>query len=806
MRVSALILSTVATAGTIGLALGSSRPATGAAAVATPPTTAAGANLAGADFFEAKIRPLLVEQCVACHQGAKAQGGLDLKSREALMTGGVLGPAVVPGDPDKSLLVQVVRYGGHLKMPPKGKLPTEQIALLEEWVRQGAPWGATAPAGGAATVRRGQFRITDADRRTWAFAPVREPKLPAVKNAKWGRNGVDRFVLARLEKAGLKPNPWADRRTLLRRATFDLTGLPPTPEETEAFQGDRRPDAYERVIDRLLASPSYGERWGRHWLDIARYADSNGADWNEVFPNAWRYRDWVIRSLNADKPYDQFIREQIAGDLLPSANEEQRLERMVATGVLVMGPKLLAQQDRVQLGLDVIDEQIDLTTKAFMGITVSCARCHDHKFDPISTKDYYALAGIFKSTQTLGSTLPRNSRVMYWHERPLVPETVVKNWETHQQALRKMQDAMKKAKEATEKERLTAELKDLEAKAPPAPALAMAVTEAKPTTMRVHLRGNYRNLGDEAPRRFLTVLGGDMLPEVPADRSGRLELAEWIASPRNPLTARVMVNRVWQGHFGEGLVRTPDNWGKLGEKPSHPELLDYLALRFVGDGWSLKKLHRHIMLSAAYQQSSAHRADAYARDPENRLLWRMNRRRLEAEAIRDAVLHASGQLDPTAGGTLITKTLGFPVKEFPINFEVPRRSVYLPVVRGGVYPVLRGFDFADPSIVVGKRDRTTVSTQALLMMNSPFVLEQSRKFADSLGQLADTDRGRIEAAYRRALGRVPSSGEVARVEKFLDGYAGELTTKEPDPEKRRQEAWRAFSQTLFASSEFRYVD
>ena len=772
---------------------------TAIAAAAPPPAPVAAVarpDAKGAEFFEARVRPLLAAKCVACHTGASAKGKLDLRTREALLKGGEQGPSVVPGNPDKSLLVQAVRYQGKLRMPLGAKLSDAEVETFTEWVRMGAPWGLSGS------------RTAAASEPPWAFQPVREPRVPAVANRQWAKNDLDRFVLAGLEQAGLKPSRYADRRTLLRRATFDLTGLPPTPEDVDTFLNDHSPDAWENVIDRLLASPAYGERWGRHWLDVVRYSDSNGLDWNEVFPNAWRYRDYVIKSFNADKPFDQFIKEQLAGDQLPAQSEEERNEHLIATGVLVMGPKLLAQQDREQLALDVADEQVDLTSKAFLGLTVSCARCHDHKFDPISTKDYYALAGIFKSTVTLSGTLPRNNRVMYWMERPLAPEPMVTARKAHDAAVKKLQDQLKKAKDDAEKTQLTAEINALEAKAPPAVPMAMAVQDGKIEDLRVHVRGSYKNLGDAAPRGFLTTVAGKREP-IPAARSGRLELADWITSPENPLTARVLANRVWLHHFGRGIVATPDNFGRLGEKPTHPELLDYLSRRLVEGGWSLKKLHRQIMLSATYQMSSDPSPVAAAKDPENRLLWRMNRSRLEAEAIRDAILQANGELDrKDTGGTLVSRTSGLAGKEFAVDYNSSsRRSVYLPVVRGVIYDMFLVFDFADPHVVNGRRDTTTVAPQALYMMNSPYVQEQAGKFAELLLNLPNADDARrIEVAYQRALNRTASTDERTRAQAFLDDYEKALVPTQKDPGKRRAEAWRSFCQALYASSEFRYVD
>ncbi len=783
------------------------------AAVPVPMGQSAVTDARDLEFFEAKVRPLLAEKCFACHSAPKAQGGLNLRTRSDILKGGVLGPSIKPGDPDGSLLVQVVRFQHSVKMPPQGKMAPEQIQILEEWVRRGAPWGIESPKDKAAgSGPKAQSPKLKAQAH-WSFQPAKRPAVPSVKSRWWVKNPIDAFVAASLEKQGLKPNRYADRRTLIRRATFDLTGLPPTPEEIEAFVNDKSPNAWEKVIDRLLASSRYGERWGRHWLDVVRYSDSNGLDWNEVFAYAHRYRDYVIESFNEDKPYNQFVREQLAGDLMPGKTDAETYERITATGMLVMGPKLLAQQDRLKLVMDVVDEQIDVVSKGFMGLTVSCARCHDHKFDPVSTKDYYALAGIFKSTMTMNGTLPRNGRVWYWNERPLAEPEVVQTWQEHNKTVRDMQNRIRKCKDSEEKKALNEELKKLQAQAPPAPPLVMAVQEGEAQNVKVHLRGNPKTLGEEVHRGIPAMPGAGPGTPVADKRSGRLELANWIASPSHPLTGRVIVNRVWQGHFGRGIVPTPDNFGLLGEKPTHPELLDWLASTFTsnpsqsGLGWSLKKLHRLIMLSAAYQMSSDARPEAYAKDPENRWLWRMSPRRLEAEAIRDAMLASSGQLDTSMGGSLLPKNTGLAGKEVKIDFASQRRSVYLPVIRGGVYDVLEAFDFADPQVVTGRRPVTTVSTQALVMLNSPFVIDQSERMANEVLSAPDLDDvQRVELAYRRTLGRTPSSTETRRTLEYLEDFSRRLEATQPDPAKRRLEAWRMFTQTLFASNEFRYVN
>jgi hypothetical protein len=813
----------------------------GAGGAATPaPVPVTAPDPKALEFFEAKIRPLLSEQCFACHTGASARGKLSLRSREAMLAGGELGPALVPGDPDKSLLIRAVRYETEPKMPPKGKLSAQQIQDLTDWVKQGAVWPAAgkgsgfrvqgSAGGGAASTAPGT-RTPAVAKPHWAFQPVATPKIPTVKAKGWVKTPIDAFVLATLEKQGLKPNGWADRHTLIRRATFDLTGLPPAPEEVEAFMADKSPDAWPKVIDRLLASPAYGERWARHWLDVARYADTNGQDENIIFGNAYRYRDYVVQALNADKPWDQFIREQLAGDLLPAATEAEKRDHLIATGFLVMGPKVLAEPDKPKLIMDVVDEQIDVTTRGFMGVTVSCARCHDHKFDPIPTKDYYGLAGIYKSTTTFHSDQGIVSR---WNERVVDAPEVVAAREAYNASVKALQQSIKDAKEPAEKTRLQEELKARQAKAPPAPAMAMAVEDGKVENVRVHIRGNHLTLGDEVPRHFLTLASRE--PSVLDEkRSGRLELANWIASPSNPLTARVLVNRVWEHHFGRGLVGTPDNFGKLGEAPTHPELLDWLARDFVsGEGsgfrvqgsgaappnppkfggaggarpWSLKRLHRLIMLSAAYGMSSEYNAVAATKDPEDRLLWRMNRQRLEAEAIRDAMLAASGQLDRTMGGMGLSGKSGYATNDQSGNvgqYVTNRRSIYLPVVRNAVYDMFQVFDFVDPSVLNGHRAMTTVAPQALFLMNSPFAAGQAKHLAELLLALPGTDDPhRVDAAYRRALGRPATPAETARALRYIQAVVNDSTGKES--EKARLTAWQTFCQALFASNEFVYVN
>jgi mono/diheme cytochrome c family protein len=733
-------------------------------------------------FLENSVRPILIRRCFGCHgPDSPAKGGLRMDSREALLRGGETGPTLAPGDPDRSLLVRAIRYGDSLKMPPKGKLPEEEIAALTRWVRAGAPWPAEAH---------------------WAFRPPIDPTLPRVRNPSWPKSPIDHFVLARLEAAGLAPAPEADRRTLLRRATFDLHGLPPTPEEIDAFVADESPGAFERVVDRLLASPRYGERWGRRWLDVARYADSNGSDRNLIVAHAWRFRDYVIRSFNEDKPYDRFVVEQLAGDLVPAADRGARQEGWVATGFLALGPKPLLKNDNELAEMDVVDEQIEAVGRAFLALTLGCSRCHDHKFDPLPTTDYYALAGIFKSTRSIDRYDLKVERA--WTERALGSDEQEADLQRLKQAveraddLRRLTDDPEKAREfARERDRLRKEAASIPA--------AVAVKEGEAADCAVHVRGEPQNLGERVPRGFPRILGGHG-PPIGPDRSGRLELARWITAPGHPLTARVLVNRLWKGHFGEGLVRSTDNFGRLGQRPDHPELLDWLARRFVEDGGSIKRMHRRMMLSATYAMGARRDERAARVDPENRLRWEFPRRRLEAEEIRDGILAVAGLLDLTAGGPALPAAANFEAagekahvrRMLEEAYARNRRSVYLPVIRSGLYELFRVFDFADPSVPTGRREASTVASQALFMMNSDLV----RRAAGALGARARREGGPdaaegVRRAYRLAYGRLPSADELRAALEFLDRYAARAG---------REAAWVGFCRSLLSSNEFLFID
>lgn len=913
------------------------------------------------EFFEQRIRPILVARCFECHGEKKQEGGIRLDSRAALLKVGDTGPAIVVGKPEESRLIEVIGYEDVIRMPPRGKLPDEEIAALTAWIRDGAVFPGeqpSAPALGEAATPEG---IDQARATHWAFQPIARPTPPRTKAGAAG-NAIDAFILQKLEAAGIDFNPPADRRTLLRRVSFDLVGLPPTAEEVAAFENDRSPDAFGTVVDRLLASPQYGERWGRHWLDLARYADTKGYVFTEErkYPFSYTYRDYVIRALNNDLPFDRFLLEQIAADQLPLGEDKTALAAM---GFLTLGRRFGNNKN------DIIDDRIDVVMRGLQGMTVACARCHDHKFDPIPTDDYYSLHGIFASsveppelpqigpapdieayreyeaelqkrdkayqdflsskleslaeelrTQVTdylvaairkdGQPLPEGidlsigageirppivqrwkaylketangSHPVFgpWHALSRLPgegfgaaasaliaglddaadaqprtNALVKKgllkaapqsmldvasvygklladvhgqWTKGQSAppaetgatgtvvaratalpdpaaeeLRQVLYGEKSpvsvpmdgARKLFDREtnNKAAELKravdSLKANSPAAPPRAMVMQDApQPTQPKVFIRGNSGRPGKEVPRRFLQVL----LPKGAApfqQGSGRLELARAIASPQNPLTARVIVNRVWQHHFGTGLVLTPSDFGFRGEAPSHPELLDYLSGTFIDEGWSLKKLHRRILLSAVYMQTSDDRADGLRVDPENRLLWKMNRRRLEFEPFRDSLLAVAGRLDFTSGGR--------PVDLFATPFTT-RRAVYGFIDRQDLPGTLRVFDFASPDVSTPKRPETTVPQQSLFGMNSQFVIEQAKHLAARAEvAAAPTSADRVAALYRLVYARAADADELAAGTKFLDT---------PVPTDSKLLPLEQYAQALLLANEFVFVD
>ena len=815
------------------------------------------------DFFESKIRPVLVEHCYGCHsaEAKKVEADYLLDTRAGIRKGGASGrDAVIPGDLSGSQLLEAIRYENpKLQMPPSDhgeKLSGAVIADFETWITMGAP----DPRDGESKLPREL-----AAESHWAFQPVIRPELPPVKNADWPRDRIDHFVLAKLESKKLEPVGDADRSMLIRRATLELTGLPPTLEEIRDFLIDPAPDdqAFATVVDRLLDSPAFGERWGRHWLDVARYAESSGYSRNMLYPYAWRYRDWVIDAFNADKPYDRFLTEQLAGDLLPADSPSQRDARHIATGFLTIGPKTLNEGDPLLFELNVADDQIDATCRAFLALTANCARCHDHKYDPIPTADYYALAGIFRSSQNLAGT---STNVRAEHE------TAWAMGPDGEQALKRIEEATKKADETqaaymelvkkrndirdplekkgidwrknptpaltaaeAEVQRFQDLVRAAKAAIPASPDFAMAVKDAPvmtdadwkteeeaaakdkklPRPLRIadspiFNKGLHDQPLEPVARGVLSLFEPQLkAPSIPADESGRRQLAAWLTDPNNPLPARVMVNRVWHHLFGTGLVETVDNFGLLGASPSHPELLDDLALRFSGEemNWSMKRLIRTIMLSRAWRLSSTVDETSYAVDPDNRLIWRFAPQRLEGEAIRDSLLFVGTGLDepPADGSQVFTISMK---QAKPLQREIGRRdyyyqdvdenvryrSVYLPMARDVLFDSLKVFDAPDPNLVVGGRKLTIVPTQALFLMNSQLVLEQAAAMAERIAAGVPYNPGqRAMVVYLSLLAREPSPEEKSLMSEFVlaDGNS--------------EKAWAEAIQAVMASGEFRTV-
>jgi hypothetical protein len=928
----------------------------------------------GIQFFERRIRPVLIERCYSCHSAQTAQpgGALRLDSRDALRQGGQDGPVVVPGDPGRSLLVEILRRPHpDNRMPPQSALSRSAMLDFESWVRMGCP----DPRGEKQKAESGKLKVEGrTEGRHWAFEPVKDLPFPAVRDAAWSRSPIDRFILARLEQRGVPPAPAADRETLLRRATFDLTGLPPTVEEIDTFLADPSPKAFEKVVDRLLGSPRFGERWGQHWLKVVRYADAAGGEWDAVRENAWRYRDYVIAAFNADKPYDEFIREQLAGDLLPSNDEAVQRERLVATGFLEVGARLGVEPKRNRLLLEIADDQVELTTRVFLGLTVACARCHDHKSDPIPMREYYSMAGIFLSTASLADGAePGRRPTPRWLERSLATQDELRAISEFESRFEELKEQLQEARQMkiafpgeidsarlagvvvdnlaaeihgawkesnystnfvdrnylhdadSEKGRKSARFvpdlprdglydvlisytpranratnvpvtvhsqdgaktvylnqtltptidkvfasvgqfrfaagnrgavvisnqgtkgfvvvdavrfvpvepggsaalaaaqhhdpetallnyHDLERQVlefrsqRPLMPQAMAVQEGKIQEGRIRLDGNPDRQGDEVPRGFLSALGtpDSTLYAVTDETSGRLELAHWLVDPDNALTARVAVNRIWLHLFGQGLVTTPDDFGTLGEPPSHPGLLDYLARRFVEQGWSVKKLIRSILLSNTYQMRSLP-SPPLKDDPDNRLLACRSPRSLELETVRDTVLFLSGQLDLNGGGTWMPTNRGAAT---PIQLarraqlNSVQRSVYVPVIRDVKSEVLNALDIAGAS-GSGPEPRPTTSSSSAPRRRIRFVEEQSLAWAEFLLRASATnDAQRISLAYRQAHGRLPTVEETAQATRLLRAPPP-ADSSSPMPVRG---AWERFCRALLTSQAFRTLD
>ena len=935
---------------------------------------------AGVAFFESRIRPVLVQHCYECHssQADELKGGLSLENAASVVRGGDSGTAVVGGKPDESLILDALKYDG-LEMPPAGKLPASVIQDFEKWIAMGAP----DPREGDAAKPHAPSAINiAAGRMFWAFQPPVKSAIPAVKDAYWPATFIDRFVLADLEAAGIAPSPVIDKARLLRRVTYDLTGLPPTEAELYAFLSDTDPQALAAVADRLLATRSSAEQWARHWLDVARYADSNGGDFNATFHEGWRYRNYVIDAYASDMPYDQFVREQLAGDLLPSDREEDRVRGLIATGFLAVGPKMLSERDKLKLKMDVVDEQVDTVGKVFLGMTLGCARCHDHKFDPIPTTDYYALAGIFRSTDCLDGEIQQYVSDYVRRPLPISPEHAAalakhegektelkKQLKSAQDGLKLAETALKSLKSGglqvvvddaqamkvgewkasvftkpfvgegychddqkekgkksirfvpslpepglyevrvaytagdgrasnvpvtvqhadgkselqlnqrkapgvdgqyhalgqfrfdpatesyvelgttatdghviadavafvavdeladiggmadkapleaaikTAQEQVKAvetQIKTHDASAPPPAPMAIAIREAttgKIADCEICVRGEPRQLGPSVPRGFLQVaMIGETAP-LPKEASGRRELADWLADPRHPLTVRVYVNRIWQKLMGEGLVRSVDNFGELGDRPTHPALLDTLTVEFIEHGWSTRWLIRQIVLSQVYSQDSRDRPDVFDKDPENRKLWRANRKRMTAEQLRDSLLVVSGQLQPSDASSPV-KGMGKLVddnKPDAKGYEGGEsfvRTIYLPIIRNEIPALLTVFDFADPDFVVGRRETTTIPSQALMMLNNPFVAKAAVQTSERmLREASPSDDQRLEWAAVHLWGRSAGPTEQAKIREYLDRErpAGA-------DEAALRQAWGRTVHAMLTSTEFQFID
>jgi len=779
---------------------------------------------AESEFFEKEIRPLLSEHCWECHGEEKQEAGLQLTSRELVLRGGESGAAVVPMKPEESLLIKAIEYLNEPRMPPKQQLAEAEISLLKRWVAQGAPWPTVgSPAGMEKREGKNGSRGTVEQQSWWAFQPVKESQPPVVKNTQWPQSEIDHFIMAELEARNLSPSQPADTSVLLRRATFDLTGLPPTFEELDAFANDQSGQAFERVVSRLLESTGYGQRWARHWLDVVRYADYHDGDPRARNPvceplEAWRYRDWVVDAFCRDLPFDDFITHQIAGDLLTSqdsfagsqissdlpagrseSSEAPYAAGLVATTFLVNGAWDRGDADKEKMVSDMVDDQLDTVGKAFLGLTIGCARCHDHKFDPISQSDYYALAGVFYSTGMLKELGTKGGEITL-QRRPLVPHDLVERrvLQVNQiaEVTAKLADLSKRSptppSDDPDRQALTDQLQKLQGELLPETPMALAVSEGGVPgglfpgiqDVPIHIRGSYTRMGAVVPRRMPSFFAGDSQQPI-GSGSGRRELAAWVTSKHNPLTARVIVNRVWQWHFGAGLVRTPNNFGLLSEPPSHPALLDWLAARFIEDGWSLKKLHRRIMLSATYRQASNRQEGKEQQpdqDPDNRWLSRFSAHRLEAEAIRDAMLSVSGQLDQDTGG---------PASE---DISIARRSLYVQTARWDRSGFATLFDAANPDASEEKRTVSTVAPQSLFLLNHNFTLTRSRQLAERLiqdvsNETLNVDVLRIQYAYRLLFSRRPSVEETDIARQIVADCG-----------------WEDFAHVLLCSNEFVYVD
>ena len=748
------------------------------------------------DFFEAKIRPVLATHCYECH-GHKEKGGLKLDSREAILKGGDSGPALVPGKPKESLLLTAVRHvDEELQMPPKKKLPGHIVADLKRWIREGAVW----PEGKAIGFATG--KITGEQRQHWAYQSL---KGNPTKTAN-GESFIDARVRSRLKEQGLQSVALADRRTLIRRVTFDLTGLPPTPTEVNEFVNDQKPGAWHRVVERLLASPRYGERWGRHWLDLVRYADTAGDAADYPVPEAYKYRNYVIDAFNNDKSYDQFVREQIAGDQLPAANDEQRWEQTIATGYIAISRRIGVSPHNLKH--ITIEDTLNNLGKTFLGLTIGCARCHDHKFDPIPTADYYALYGIFNSSvypHAGAEHSPYRHSFVYRMGQDKADE-MLKPFRDKLAPLNKKERDQYNLYQSFQSEvvekgltrrAVWAELEKIRAQRTamaetfPNPDIAYAIVDGPTTDAQIQNQGDPKDTGPLVRRGFLQILGGQKLPEK-AKGSGRLQLAQWMTDPSNPLTARVMANRIWHYHFGRGLVSTPSDFGVRGTTPTHPQLLDLLAKHFIESDWSVKAMHRLILHSRTYRLAATEHADNLAKDPENHYLWRANRRRLDAEQLRDSILTFSGQLDHSRGGRHpFPHRLSYFYRQhepFQEKYTSNRRSVYLMQPRIKKNPFLDLFDGPDGGLHVGDRKSTITTLQALYFLNSEFVHQQAAVISKRL-----PEQDRVQQLYQLIFNRPANVTEMAFAIRYFAGGKDE---------KR----WAGYVRSMLGSNEFLFVD
>ena len=778
-------------------------------------------------FFESKIRPLLIDNCYSCHsqESDELEGDFLIDSRFTLRRGGVHGPGVVPGDPANSSLIRAVKYADEsLQMPPGEQLTPEQIADLERWVAMGAP-----DPRAEVTRHAGKKIDVQSARQFWSFQPITNPTVPSVQNAKWPRNDIDYFILAKLEEKGLQPAQDADRRSWIRRVTYDLTGLPPQPEDVQAFLSDNSDSAFETVVDRLLSSPRYGQRWGRHWLDVVRYADTAGDNSDYPIPQIYRYRDWVIDAFNADLPYDEFVRDQLSGDLRGGDSQQVRQQRLIATGYIANSRRFGSRVDDYPQHL-TIEDTLDNVGRAFLGLSLSCARCHDHKFDPITTHDYYGLYGIFSSTRYPWPGIELDKR-----QRDFVPLAPMSEWERLKQAQAQAQrDALQKELDNRVKE-LAAQLKEPQnqsneqlkvehtkakraarehADQPPLFETAYAVADSQQLAgVSVLIKGDPTRQGDLVPRRFLTIFGG-LEVDPAANESGRRELAEWLLADWNPLTTRVIANRIWHYHFGRGIVPTPNDFGLQGKPPTHPELLDFLAQQMRQQGWSMKALHRSILLSRTYQQSAIRPDRSVEIDPSNEFLSGFPQRRLDAESMRDTLLVLAGNLDDSPAGPHpfpAEHTWGFTQHNpFKANYETNRRSVYLMTQRIQRHPYLAMFDGADPSASTATRLTSTTPLQALFLLNDPFVHQQANLIAARFHQDQYSLDERIDHTYLAMFSRPANTEEKIAAKQFLDQIKDASLAEDQSQEKTREQAelsaWQAYVRVLLRLNEFVYID